>query len=164
MFRRRGKVTQEVTAAIRQVEKILPDSGEVEDLLHGLSELRGRPTRLLRSALDQTVSGVLICTDQADYIAVSDQASPERACAIICHEVAHALLGHDHEGSLTSSLIDNGLLKGLDPKLAESVVAARQAYAHSQEADAELVATYISVELRRRVMRGGHTFYDDLWR
>lgn len=164
MFGWRAKNSGEVKDAIRFAERILPSSGEVEDLLANLSEVRGRPMILLSAPLDQSVSGVLICTKQADYIGVSEHASPERTCAIICHEVAHALLGHDHADSLSKSLIDTGLLNGIDPKLVDAVVAGRQAYAHTSEADAETVATHISVELRRRVMRGGHTYYDELWR
>lgn len=164
MFGWRAKSSHEVSDAIRSAERILPASGEVEDLLVNLSEVRGRPMKLISAPLDQSVSGVLICTKKADYIGVSEHASPERTCAIICHEVAHALLGHDHEKSLSKSLVETGLLDGLDPKLVNAVVAGRQAYSHSLEADAETVATHISVALRRRVMRGGHTYYDELWR
>ncbi len=163
MFRR-GKHSPQVREAIRAAEAILPLSGEVDDLLDRLSETRGRPMTLLLAPLEQAVSGVLISTDHADYIAVSDQASPERKCAIVCHEIAHALLGHDDARPLSKSLIDSGLLRGIDPALVHAVVACRHAYAHTTETDAETVATYISVELRRRVMRGGHTYYDVLWR
>lgn len=159
----RSRYSAEVTEAIRQAEEIIPYSGETDDLLVRLSEARGRPIRLLVSPLSEAVSGVLISTEKADYIAVSEGASPERQVAIVCHEVAHVLLGHDHQGSLTSSLVDTGLLSGLDPKLVSAVVAGRQAHAETVEIDAELVATYISVELRKRIMRGGHTHFDDRW-
>ncbi|WP_341855735.1 hypothetical protein [Brachybacterium sp. GPGPB12] len=114
--------------------------------------------------MESALSGLLISTEQADYIAVAEKASPERLAAIVCHEIAHALLGHDHEGSLGQELLETGLLSGLDARLADSVVAARQAYAQTAETDAETVATHISIELRRRLMRGGHTYYDERWR
>lgn len=153
-----------VTAAIRSAGPLLPDSGEIEHFLELVSADRGRPLVLLVGSLDDSVSGALISTPQADYIAVSDHASPERLCAIVCHEVAHLLMGHDHGPPLSQSLFDSGLLGDIDPELAKSVVATRCAYDHPDEVDAEVVATHISVELRRRVMRGGHTFYDDRWR
>lgn len=160
----RGKHPQQVKEAIRAAEAMLPESGEVEGLLDRLSQDRGRPMTLLVAPLASAVSGILISTEKADYVAVSEGASPERQCAIVCHEIAHALLGHDEDRPLSESLLESGLLRGLDPSLIHSVVAARHAYAHSSETDAEIVATYISVELRRRVMRGGHTYYDELWR
>lgn len=161
---RRRKQSQHVTAAIRSLEAVLPPSGEIHDLLERVSEHRGRPMTLLKVPLDRTVSGALISTATADYIAVSQDTSPERECAIVCHEVAHALLGHDHQQSLSGSLTQTGLLNGIDQSLAESVVAGRQAYAHTTEADAETVATYLAVELRRRIMRGGFSHFDDRWR
>lgn len=150
--------------AIQAAEKLMPLSGDVEDLLAAVSESRGRPMTMIVAPLASSVSGVLISTEQADYVAVSTDASPERQCAIVCHEVAHALLGHGQDHSLGSSLVQTGLLQGLDPELVRSVVAARQAYEETAETDAETVATYISVGLRRRVMRGGHTYYDERWR
>lgn len=120
--------------------------------------------RLLVESLEESVSGMFFSTDQGDYIAISENASPERKCAVVCHEIAHALLGHEHEDSLGKSLVESGLLGGIPSELADAVVAVRQAYAHTAEADAEIVATYMSIELRRRVMRGGHTYYDDRWR
>lgn len=125
--------------------------------------MRGRPVRLLIEPLPESISGALLSTETADYIAVAQGASPERKVAVVCHEVAHALLGHDHQGSASSNLVDAGLLRGLSPELIKSVVAGRQAYASTVEADAELVATHISVQLRKRVMRGGHTHFDDRW-
>ena len=141
----------------------MPTSGDVYDLLTEISASRGRPMHLLVAPLGSSVSGLLVSTNHADYVVVAEGSSPERQCAIVCHEVAHSLLGHSHDDPPGSSLVDSGLLQGVDPKLARDVVAARHAYAHTQETDAEIVATYISIKLRRRVMRGGHTYYDDLW-
>lgn len=160
---RRGRNSRQVREALRTAETMMPPSGDAEDLLAALSKARRRTMTLLVAPLMSSVSGLLISTDQADYVVVSEGASPERLCAIVCHEVAHTLLGHDHSDSLSSDLLESGLLKGLDAGLAKSVVAARNAYDHTSEADAETVATYISAELRRRVMRGGHTYYNDLW-
>lgn len=164
VMQRRPRRSQRVKMALQKADVIMPPSGDLTDLLDAISKERGRPMTLLHATLDTTLSGLLISTEQADYVAVSDGASPERLAAIVCHEVAHALLGHEHEGSLGRELAESGLLNGIDSKLADSIVAARRAYAHADEADAETVATYISIELRRRVLRGGHTFYDELWR
>ena len=119
--------------------------------------------RLLIESLPDSLSGALLSTKDADHIAVDQGAPPERKVAIACHEVAHALLGHDHHGSVGSSLVDFGLLRGLSPELIKSVIAGRQAFASTVEAGAELVATHLSVQLRKRVMRGGNTHFDDRW-
>lgn len=141
----------------------MPPSGDIDDLLGAVSRARGRTMSLLTAPLDSSVSGLLISTSRADYVVVAEGASPERLVSIVCHEVAHALLGHSHEGSLSEQLLAAGLLRGIEPELAKSVVAARKAYAHTHEQDAETVATHISIALRRRVMRGGHTRYDERW-
>lgn len=154
----------QVREALKKADKIVPPGGDIDGLLEAMSTFRGRTMMLLSAPLGNSVSGLLISTDHADYIAVSEEASPERLAAIVCHEVAHALLGHDHEGSVGKELVSSGLLNGIDASLADSVVAARQAYAHTAETDAETVATYLSIELRRRLMRGGHTYYDERWR
>lgn len=160
---RRGKHTRQVRNALRAAEDVIPASGDVEDLLAAMSAARGRNMQLLVAPLGSAISGLLVSTDKADYVVVAEGSSPERQCAIACHEVAHSLLGHSHAESPGSALVESGLLQGVDPELARDVVAARHAYAHTRETDAETVATYISVKLRRRVMRGGHTYYDELW-
>lgn len=160
---RRGRWTRQVREALRSAEEVIPASGDVEDLLEAISAARRRDMQLLVAPLGSAVSGLLVSTDQADYVVVAEGSSPERQCAIVCHEVAHSLLGHNHDESLSSTLTESGLLKGVNPQLARDVVAARHAYAHTRETDAETVATHISVKLRRRVMRGGHTYYDELW-
>lgn len=160
----RTRHSPEVRKAMRAAMEIMPSSGDVQDLLTSLSRARERNITILSAPLDSAISGLLISTEQADYIAVSDGASPERFVAIVCHEVAHALLGHDHSHAIGEEILETGLLQIVNPELAGSAVAARRAYAHTDESEAEVVATYLSVELRRRVMRGGHTFYDERWR
>lgn len=159
----RRRYSKQVSDAIRTADAMIPLSGDVEDLLDNLSRTRDREITILTAPLTSPVSGLLIATGKADYVVVGDEASPERQVAIVCHEVAHLLLGHDDKESLGSGLIESGLLQGLSPELVRSVVAGRHAYAHTTELDAETVATHISIQLRRRVMRGGHTYYDELW-
>ncbi|GAA1491492.1 hypothetical protein [Brachybacterium sacelli] len=157
------RFSMQVRDAIRMADSMMPLSGDVEDLLTNLSRTRDRRISILTAPLTSPLSGLLIATGKADYVVVGDEASPERQVAIVCHEVAHLLLGHDDNQPLSSGLIESGLLQGLNPDLVRSVVAGRHAYAHATELDAETVATHISIQLRRRVMRGGHTYYDELW-
>lgn len=159
----RRRYSKQVRDAIRTADAMIPLSGDVEDLLDNLSRKRDREMTILTAPLTSPVSGLLIATEKADYVVVGDEASPERQVAIVCHEVAHLLLEHDDKESLSSGLIQSGLLQRLNPELVRSVVAGRHAYAHTVELDAETVATHISIQLRRRVMRGGHTYYDELW-
>jgi acetyl esterase/lipase len=161
-----GRYPARTKAAIRAAEDLVPPSGAVDELLQRFAERRGRPITVLEADFDASVSGMLIATQRADYIAVPSGASPERRSAIVCHEVAHMLLGHDHEDKkpLSQTLLDSGLLAGISEELAGSVVAARCSYMHPDEVDAEVIATYLAAELRRRVMRGGDTYYDARWR
>lgn len=159
----RRRYFKQVRDAIRVADAMIPPSGDVEDLLGNLSRMRGREMKILTAPLASPVSGLLITTEKADYVVVGEDASPERQASIVCHEVAHLLLGHDQQESLSAGLIESGLLRGLDPELVRSVVAGRHAYAHTTEMNAETVATHISIQLRRRIMRGGHTYYDELW-
>lgn len=159
----RRRYSKQVQDAIRNANALTPLSGDVENLLDNLSAMRGREITIISAPLASPLSGLLISTNKADYVVVGDEASPERQVAIVCHEVAHLLLGHDDQESLSAGLIESGLLRGLNPELVRSVVAGRHAYAHTTELDAETVATHLSIQLRRRVMRGGHTYYDELW-
>lgn len=161
-----GRYPARTKAAIRAAEDLVPPSGLVDELLERFAERRGRPITVLEADFDASVSGMLIATQRADYIAVPSGASPERRSAIVCHEVAHMLLGHDHDDKrpLSQTLADSGLLAGIDAELAGSVVAARCSYMHPDEVDAEVIATYLAAELGRRVMRGGDTYYDARWR
>lgn len=159
----RRRYSKQVQDAIRTANALTPLSGDVANLLDNLSAMRGRSITILSAPLASPLSGLLISTNKTDYVVVGEEASPERQVAIVCHEVAHLLLGHDRQDSLSAGLIESGLLQGLNPELVRSVVAGRHAYAHTTELDAETVATHISIQLRRRVMRGGHTYYDELW-
>lgn len=118
---------------------------------------------VLEMPLGDSVSGVLISAEQDDYIVVPDDAPPTRKCAIICHEVGHMLLGHAAQPN-AQSIVDSGLLDAFDPELIRFVIATRDGYEHPEEENAEIVATYLSAELDRRIQRGGYTYYDERWR
>src|SRR5699024_12785376 len=89
---RRGRYTRQVRDALRSAEEIMPASGDVEDLLSAMSTARDRTMQLLVAPLGSAISGLLVSTGLTDYVVVAEGSSPERQCAIICHEVAHALL------------------------------------------------------------------------
>src|SRR5690625_7782883 len=111
----------------------MPTSGDVYDLLTEISASRGRPMHLLVAPLGSSVSGLLVSTNHADYVVVAEGSSPERQCAIVCHEVAHSLLGHSHDDPPGSSLVDSGLLQGVDPKLARNIVEIGRASCREEE-------------------------------
>lgn len=146
-----------------QARQILPASGELDDLVAAFAELRQRPVHLMPAALgDGAISGLWVSTDRNDYIVYPHTASPERQCAIVCHEIGHALLGHE-KLNLADVLIDSGAFAGLSPDLVKATLAARHGYDRPEERDAELVGTHLANELRFRLDRGGDRFSDERW-
>lgn len=149
--------------ALSLVEAILPPSGELEDLVTNFAAHRGCPVHVLPLDLGPaSLSGLWISTDDSDYIAYARNASPERACAIVCHEIGHALLGHQHL-DLADQVLASGHFTALSPDLVRATLAARHGYATPEEQDAELVGTHLSAGLRRRLERGGNLYTDERW-
>ena len=132
-------------------QRFIPASGDLTEFVEALARSRGRPTVLLGVAFDaEAPSGVWIVTDKRDYIAYPNDASAARKAAIVCHEVAHMLLGHDPppgtEGLLSLAA---SAAPTLDPAVAIRLLA-RHCYASEQEADAEGLGTRLAAELARR--------------
>lgn len=145
------------------VDRLLPASGELTDLVAAFAAHRNRPVHLLPLDIGPgALSGLWISTDDADYIGYPRTASPERVCAIVCHEIGHALLGHEHL-DLAEQLLRAGHFRALPPDLVRSTLAARHGYDTPEEKDAELLGTRLSSGLRRRLERGGDRFTDERW-
>ena len=82
-----------------------------------------------------------IATSTVSYIFFDPQTSPAHQDHIIAHEFAHVLAGH--RGSSTLPTPDaGGLLNLLDPALIRAVLG-RTDYAHHDEQEAEMVASFL---------------------
>ena len=131
--------------------RLIPASGDLTGFVDAVARSRGRPIVLLGAAFEADApSGVWIVTELRDYIAYPSDASAARRAAIVCHEVAHMLLGHDPPagtGGLAS--LAAAAAPTLDPDVAARFLA-RHGYACGEEADAEGLGTRLAAELARR--------------
>lgn len=130
---------------------LMPPSGDLAEFVARVAQARERPIVQLPVALsNDQPSGLWVATADRDYIAYPATASVTRKAAIICHELAHMLLGHapqpDIDGltSMTSTLVTH-----LDPKIAARILH-RHHYAEDPEVAAEGLGTLFTLELRKR--------------
>lgn len=130
--------------------RLVPDSGLVDDLVARVAELRAQRIELLPVEVGPGLpTGVWIAFPGFDYIVFPADASSSERTAIICHELAHMLLGHqddpaaDHRGAWA-------LLSAPDPeRLKARQVLARHGYVDGVEAEAEQLATLLVARLDR---------------
>jgi hypothetical protein len=122
----------------------MPIDGDLDGLLDALSHERGRRIHLLPQRFTgRPTSGLWLPTTAADYVVIDDPTTPSRRAAIICHEVAHILLGHSPD--ITTSDLVAAALPNLSPELVARALA-RHAYATEDEAEAEELGTLIGAE------------------
>lgn len=131
--------------AARLAKRLLPTDGNLDGLLANLSEHRDRPIFILDQDLGADgPSGLWVETATADYVVVHASATPSRRAAIVCHEAAHMILGHEAQaGDLTE------LVSTIRPSLAARFLQ-RHGYSAPDEHDAETLATEIVAEQGRR--------------
>lgn len=130
--------------------RLVPVNGTVDDLVATVGQERGRPLSLLATELrPEAPSGMWIATDRADYIVYPADASSAERAAVICHELAHMLLGHQPEARIDQvSQLARTVAPSLDPDVARRFLE-RHGYAEQVEADAERLATLLVTQLAR---------------
>jgi len=130
---------------------LVPASGQVDDLTHAVSADRGRPIQLLAEDLGpREPSGLWIATGQSDWIVVPNGIGAAQRTAIICHELAHILLGHVPLGANSDLDALAGLVApNVDPTVATRILA-RFSYADDLEAEAEALGTMLVTKLAHR--------------
>lgn len=140
----RRRKSRRVTTAARVAKRLMPIDGDLDGLLHALSQQRGRPLHVLPQKFDgRPTSGLWLPTDRADYLVIDEPTTPSRRAAIICHEVAHILL--EHTPNITDSEVVAAAMPDLSPELIARALP-RHAYASDDEADAEELGTLIGAE------------------
>jgi hypothetical protein len=147
-----------------RIDRLVPATGDLADLVAEVARRRGRPVHLLPASLGPDApSGMWVSTDRADYVVFPDEATPARRTSVVCHELAHMLLEHEpQDGAQTA------LAAAAAPTI-DSAVAARMlmrhAYASRQERDAELLGTRLAAALadeERRAVRASDRLDDRL--
>lgn len=152
--RQKAKAAQRVRSAAARASRLMPSSGKVDDLAESLAADQGRSIRMLTEDLGpREPSGMWIATEKADWIVVPNGVGSAQRTAIICHELAHILLGHTPIGAEADL---DALVSLVAPDLAPAVarqMLARYWYADDLEAEAEALGTLLVTKLVHRAER-----------
>lgn len=148
MKRRRGRA---VRATWRAVSTLIPDNGNVDDFVAAVSTQRGRRIAVLGCFMpDDGPSGYWAPTPDVDYILHADSITAEHRETVVCHEIAHMVLGHEAREGLMDT---RALAPSISPEVAARFLT-REGYPDEIEADAEMLATLIAAELVARADAG----------
>ncbi len=141
--RRSSPAQRHRARAIALGERLMPANGSIDGFVVAVAAHRGRSVRVISHLLDAAgPSGFWIGTSTGDYLVCSADATPTRRAAIVCHELAHMLLGHEPEVGDTEalSLVSTVLAPDVDASVAARFLT-RHGYAGVAEEDAEAAAT-----------------------
>jgi hypothetical protein len=141
---------REARRARSRALRLVPANGAIDDLVAAVGQERGRPLSLLAAELGPMApTGMWVATDHADYIVYPADASSAERAAVICHELAHMLLGHQPEAQMDRvSQMARTVAPSIDPDVARRILQ-RHGYAEQVEADAERLATVLVTKLAR---------------
>lgn len=137
-----------VRLARSRAVRLVPANGSVDDLVTAVSHERGRAVHLLSADLrPDAPTGMWISTDTAEYVVYPADASSAERAAVICHEVAHMLLGHQPEAHVDRlSQMATTVAPSIDPEVARRFLH-RHGYVEQVEAEAERLATILATKL-----------------
>lgn len=139
--RRRVKALSHLETVRISALRLIPQDGSVTALIRVVGAKRGRPIELIALPLpSDSPSGAWISSPAVDYIVIDSTSTPTRRDAIICHELAHMLLGHQGEPFSADQL--TMLAPTIKPQVAARVLG-RHGYATEAEHDAEVLATVL---------------------
>ncbi len=123
---------------------LLPPDGDLNGLVTSIASARQRPIIVTRRPLPSGISGLW---DERfpdhDFVIIDDvPMAPSRYAAVLCHELAHIVLGH--HGVLDASS-GPPLTDAIDASIAQRFLK-RCAYNDPMERDAEELATVLTRE------------------
>ncbi len=151
--RRGSPAGEHRTRVIALGQRLLPRDGDIDGFVSAVAAYRGRAMRVLNYPLDAAgPSGLWIGTSSGDYIVCSADTTPTRRAAIVCHELAHMLLGHEPEvgDAAAAQAVARVLAPDVDPLVAARFLA-RHGYEGPAEEDAEAAATaFVTVAANRQ--------------
>jgi hypothetical protein len=152
--RQRARTARRVRSAAARTDGLLPETGLVDDLIRSVSVERHRAIRLFTEDLGPyEPSGFWIATQRHDWIVVPKRIGAAQRTAIICHELAHMLLGHMPLGSDADlDELVRLVAPHVDPAIAKRFLA-RFSYADDLEAEAEALGTLLVTKLAYRAER-----------
>lgn len=143
--------------------ELLPATGDLSGFVNRVADSRSRPITLLPVVVGNAQPfGVWVATASRDYIAYPAEASAISRTAVVCHELAHMLLGHTPQPEPDgSSSLAHGLASNIDPAITARFLR-RHHYEDVQEDAAEWLGTLFSVELSKRET-ASHTANDRVY-
>ncbi len=145
----RGRPERHIRLARSRALRLVPTSGVVDDFVLAVDQYRSRPIQLLPHDLGRgSPSGMWIATESTDYVVFPADASSSERTAIICHEVAHMVLGHQAALFDRTAQLVEMVAPHVDPATAQRFLT-RHGYAEAMEADAEELATALVARLAR---------------
>lgn len=132
----------------RARELPIPVPWDRNAFVHNLAELRGRPITLIPTDTDVIGGpcGLWLVRDHDDLILHETGTSEYHIDQIVCHELAHMLLGHRFFGGDSDLEADlcREILPDIDPASVNAVLG-RSTYANDQERDAEMFASILMI-------------------
>ena len=145
-----GTLGRQVRLARSRAVRLVPANGNVDDLVAAVGRERNRAVHLLPADLGpEAPTGMWISTDRGEYIVFPADASSAERAAVICHELAHMLLGHRPEAQVDQlSQMATAVAPSIDPEVAQRFLH-RHGYVEKVEAEAEYLATVLVTQLAR---------------
>jgi hypothetical protein len=116
------------------VKRLMPADGSLVGLVAAVAAHRSRPIDLLPAQLGaRSSSGCWVAGTNHDYIVYAASAAPEQRDLVVCHELAHMLLGHPGLSPI-EALGEGGIVP------ARTQLVTRHPYGVSPEAEARRLA------------------------
>lgn len=127
---------------------MLPPDGDLVGLVASIAASRERPIVVTRLSLPPGISGLWDeRSPNRDVVVIDDvPMAPSRYAAVLCHELAHIVLGHHGVVEVAPGPALSGTV---DDAIAQRFLK-RCAYDDQMERDAENLATALTREHRRR--------------
>ncbi len=141
----------ELRRTLRRTKGLIPGDGSLAGLIAGVAEHTGRNLVHVEVELaGSSVSGAWIPTPNADYLLSPAGAPATRAAVVVCHEIAHIMLGHEPAFHLGGTLEKvQAAMTQVSPSTVQRMLA-RAGYTDRQERDAEYFATVLNTTLAHR--------------
>ena len=149
MARSRNRRLDPNERAFQSLVPLLPDTWSVDEFVAHVAADRRRPIRILPHELSSgDATGYALRRRNDDIIVVPDTAAGARRDAIICHELAHIVLGHAPH--ITDDIEFLSMLAPhCPPELLERFLA-RDGYHTDDERAAETLATRLITRAQTR--------------
>ncbi|MFY0409778.1 ImmA/IrrE family metallo-endopeptidase [Solicola sp. PLA-1-18] len=129
----------------------MPADGDLAVMTRRVGKRRGRSIKVIEKDLSGSeISGLWIEVGDVDYVVIAAGSPPARRAAILCHELAHMLLGHSGRSGNGGVQVAATIAPDIAPHVAARFLA-RDEYDDAQEVEAESLGTLLCAEHHRRL-------------